>query len=122
MNHETDIDSENLFLKLQAISSATQEAVVVCQRDVIALLALLRQLEQLHREVRDGVFQESLPDNRQMLYALLRNIESEGGWPYIERMRVRELLTKIIASGEFILDDQLSPKFIDSLGDNFPEW
>jgi hypothetical protein len=54
-------------------------------------LALLRQLEKLHKEVRDGAFQESLPDNRQRLYSLLRDIESEGGWPYIERMRLREL-------------------------------
>jgi hypothetical protein len=38
------------------------------------------------------VFQVSLPDNRQALYALLKDIEEEGGWPYIDRMRLRSLL------------------------------
>ncbi|MGL4620345.1 hypothetical protein [Chroococcidiopsis sp.] len=60
--------------------------------DNLALLALLRQLEQLHREIRDGLFQESLPDNRQALYALLKDVETTGGWPYIERLRIQQLL------------------------------
>lgn len=59
------------------------------------LLALLRLLEALHKEVRDGLFQDSLPDNRQALYALLRDIEVGGGWPYINRMRLQAFLSRM---------------------------
>ena len=69
--------------------------VQACDGDVIALLTLLRHLEQLHREIRDGVFQQNLPTNRQRLYSLLRDIESEGGWPYIARMRIQALLVNL---------------------------
>jgi len=61
--------------------------------DGIALLGLLRLLEQLHRDIRDDFFQETLPQNRHQLYSLLRDIESEGGWPYISRIRLREFIT-----------------------------
>lgn len=56
----------------------------------VQLLALLRLLESLHRDIRDGYFQEALPDNRQALYALLKDIEAEGGWPYIYRRRLED--------------------------------
>lgn len=65
------------------------------QGDAIAVLGLLRVLESLHREIRDGMFQECLPQNRQQLYALLRDIEAEGGWPHIPRMRVEALLQSL---------------------------
>ncbi|MGL5084006.1 MAG: hypothetical protein ACRC8A_21175 [Microcoleaceae cyanobacterium] len=64
--------------------------------DPLALLALLRTLESLHQEIRDSLFQETLPDNRQALYHLLREIESQGGWPYIPRMSLRSLQEKIL--------------------------
>jgi hypothetical protein len=92
-NNGTKPESNNLAPELQAIASVVHDATKVCQGDTIALLALLRQLEQLHREIRDGAFQQSLPDNRQALYSLLRNIEAEGGWPYIERMKLQSFLT-----------------------------
>lgn len=95
MSKENNLESGELSCKLQAIATATQDAVQTCQGDVLALLALLRQLEQLHREICDGVFQASLPDNRQKLYSLLKDIESEGGWPYIERMRLQSLLVNL---------------------------
>ena len=60
--------------------------------DLERLLALLRSLEVLHREIRDGLFQEALPNNRQALHRLLREMESEGGWPYIPRMRLQAML------------------------------
>jgi hypothetical protein len=80
--------------ELQQIAIAVLSLADKCRGDNLALLALLRQLEQLHREVRDGMFQDSLPDNRQALYALLRNIETSGGWPYIERLRIHQLLAR----------------------------
>jgi hypothetical protein len=63
--------------------------------DCFELLSLLRTLESLHRQIRDEMFQGTLPDNRQKLYALLREIEENGGWPYIQRMRLKELLTNL---------------------------
>ncbi len=81
--------------KLQVVTDVVQDAVSVCQGDTIALLTLLRQLEFLHREIRDGAFQASLPENRQGLYSLLREIETEGGWPYIERMRLQAFMAKL---------------------------
>lgn len=63
--------------------------------DPIALLGLLRLLEHLHRDICDSLFQESLPGNRQALYGLLREMEAQGGWPYIQRMKLQTLLTHL---------------------------
>jgi hypothetical protein len=92
MSNTKNIDSEKLSYELQAIASVVDDAVQNCQGDVIALLAILRKLEQLHQQIRDGAFQKSLPDNRQGLYSLLKDMESLGGWPYIERMRLQAFL------------------------------
>lgn len=92
---DKSFERENLSQKLQEITSTIGDAVEFCQGDTIALLSLLRKLEMLHRDICDGVFQQSLPDNRHGLYALLREIESEGGWPYIERMRLQDLLSNL---------------------------
>jgi hypothetical protein len=95
MNNGKSVDSQILQSRLQAITTAVQEAATFSQGDVLAILALLRQLELLHREIRDDIFQKHLPDNRQALYGLLRDIETEGGWPYIERMRIQQFLTNM---------------------------
>ena len=58
----------------------------------MALLALLRLLEQCHREICETRFRDALPSNRHTLYTLLRDIEAHGGWPYIQRMKLRTLL------------------------------
>lgn len=79
---ETDIEEIRL-----AVQMAAQKRVKDCE----ALLSLLRQLEDLHRDIRETLFQESLPTNRQHLYYLLRDIEINGGWPYIKRMKLAEL-------------------------------
>jgi hypothetical protein len=63
--------------------------------DPQALLGLLRTLEQLHREIQQGYFQSALPNNRQALYALLRDIEENGGWPYIQRWKLQELFANL---------------------------
>ncbi len=95
MNNNKNVESGELSCKEQAIAAVVHDAVEGCEGDTVALLALLRQLEQLHREIRDGVFQESLPVNRRQLYSLLKDIESEGGWPYIERMRLQTFLANL---------------------------
>ncbi len=68
--------------------------------DCLALLKLLRILNELHSEIRDTLFREALPDNRQRLYRLLKDIEQEGGWPYIRRMKITRLLEHIKEDGD----------------------
>ena len=88
---------------LDAIVETVQIAAQSRQNDSQALLALLRLLEALHRDIRENLFQNSLPDNRQALYALLRDIETDGGWPYIHRMKLQAFLanlTDLPARGE----------------------
>ena len=87
MNNSTDIEA-----KLAAIGTGVQTLAQSCKNDSVALLALLRCLEALHREIREGFFQESLPDSRHGFHTLLKDIESQGGWPYIERMKLQSLL------------------------------
>lgn len=91
------VELRQMSAELQAIATAVRTLAQSCQGDSLALLALLRCLEELHRELRDGLFQSALPDNRQALYKLLKDIETEGGWPYIERMKLQSLLVNLPA-------------------------
>lgn len=78
--------------KLQSLGDTIRALASSLQGENLALLSLLRMLEGLHQEIRDSLFQDSLPDNRQALYSLLKDIEASGGWPYIHRMKLRSLL------------------------------
>jgi len=98
MNSDRDVELGHLQPEMQAIANAIGTLAEQCQGNSLALLSLLRMLEQVHRQIREGVFQESLPDNRQALYALLKDIEEEGGWPYIDRILLRSLLTRLSES------------------------
>lgn len=104
MNLDKDGDSE-LSQQLQAIAAEIRSLAQSHQGDSLALLALLRALEQTHREIRENLFQAALPDSRQRLYALLKDIEEEGGWPYIERMTVRSLQQNLQERGACHPDD-----------------
>lgn len=95
MNRDTDLDSKQLQGKLQAITADILGLADSHQGNPLALLALLRALEQSHRQIRENLFQASLPDSRQVLYALLRDIEESGGWPYIDRMKLQLLLCNL---------------------------
>ena len=77
---------------LLAISELIHQETQTVADDSEALLALLRLLEKLHREIRDDFFLKTLPTNRQALYALLRDIEQNGGWPYIPRFKLKKFL------------------------------
>lgn len=94
-NHDR-LNAEQLELEsqLEAVGTAIRNLAHSREGDNLALLSLLRTLEGLHQEIRDSLFQASLPDNRQALYSLLKDIEASGGWPYIHRMKLRSLLTK----------------------------
>ena len=95
MNCDNDLDSQQLQVKLQAITADIHSLANSHQGNSLVLLALLRALEHSHREIRENLFQASLPDSRQALYALLRDIEEEGGWPYIDRMKLQLLLSNL---------------------------
>ena len=93
-------DSDELNELVQTVWSAAQRR----QGDCLALLDLLRRLERLHYDIRDTLFCDALPNNRQRLYRLLKDIEQEGGWPYIQRMQLLSLvdqLEKTERSSEF---------------------
>jgi hypothetical protein len=114
MSNPNSFASGQFSQQLQAIATAVHDVSRMAQGDTIALLNLLRHLEQLHRDIRDGAFQESLPDNRQKLYSLLKDIESEGGWPYIERMRLKTFLATL-PPGAMANDQDQPPENGDDL-------
>ena len=104
MNRDKDLDSKQLHVKLEAITAEICSLANTYKGDSVALLTLLRALEQLHREIREDFFQASLPDSRHGLYSLLRDIEEAGGWPYIERMKLRSLMENLLKA-EVYSDD-----------------
>ncbi len=92
---DSDVNIESELPDFEQIASSIKTLAEASKGDSIKLLALLRLLESLHREVCEGLFQESLPDNRQALYALLRDIEAKGGWPYIRRLGLQSFLINL---------------------------
>ncbi len=80
---------------IEAIVQEIYALAAAAQGDPIELLHILRALEQSHRTIQTDYFQLALPDSRQALYALLRNIEENGGWPYIQRWRLQSLLANL---------------------------
>lgn len=93
MSDRNCVKAEQLEASLQSIADTIWSLAHDRQGDNLALLSLLRTLEGLHQQIRDSLFQDSLPDNRQALYSLLKDIEASGGWPYIHRMKLRSLLS-----------------------------
>lgn len=94
---------DELRRDLQAIAELVQSVAQRHSGDGIALLALLRVLEASHRQICDSLFQDALPESRQHLYSFLRDMESQGGWPYIPRMKLRSLIESL----EPALQDEL---------------
>jgi hypothetical protein len=91
----TDLTQKGNITELETITVMVQSAANKYQGNSLTILALLRLLEGLHREIRDSLFLESLPSDRQALYALLKNIEEERGWPYIYRIKLQSLMKNL---------------------------
>ena len=87
--------NHDLTAKFSQISAEINQLAQQNQNDVCFLLALLRNLEQIHRQIRTSMFEASLPSSRNKLYDLIKDIEEQGGWPYIERMKLQQLLKNI---------------------------
>jgi hypothetical protein len=85
-------ENANLTSLIAQVSAVSHDLAATHQHDVVELLAILRILERLHREIREDYFQDALPNNRHGLYSLLIEIEENGGWPYIDRLKIQSLL------------------------------
>ena len=111
MSNNQNLEPDSPDGSLENLSSAVRQLANAHQGDSLKLLALLRTLESLHQEVRETSFQSALPDSRQALYTLLKDIEASGGWPYIHRMRLQSFLSKLPTA----LDSELTLLSADGL-------
>jgi len=85
--------NENQNLLQTSLNELKQQFLALangCDDDLWQILLILRSLEEIHRDIREELFEPSLPNNRQKLYQLLKEIDESGGWPYIPRMRLQE--------------------------------
>ncbi|MFW6264457.1 MAG: hypothetical protein ACOC3E_02955 [Cyanobacteriota bacterium] len=96
MSTDQNLGSKPLETQLEEFSTRVWAIAQQYQEDSQTLLVLLRMLEQLHREIREEMFVPSLPNRRQPLYDLLKDIEEMGGWPYIERMKLQAFLESFL--------------------------
>lgn len=80
--------ADDLEPHLEALLTIAEQ----CSGQPEALLDLLRRIEKLHRTIQDGPFRSSLPSDRNGLFALLSEMESSGGWPYIPRLQLRTFI------------------------------
>ena len=85
--------SETIQEKLQPALKTLRELSELHRDDPESLLLILRDLEALHRDIQDDAFRESLPEDRQQLFALLKTMERSGGWPSIPRLQLRTFIT-----------------------------
>ncbi|MBE9142605.1 hypothetical protein [Planktothrix mougeotii] len=92
MDSHTQLDLSASLTQLESLADEVWTLAKTAEGNSLELLAILRILEQLHQDIRDSLFQQSLPDNRQQLYHLLREIESQGGWPYIPRSSLKSVM------------------------------
>jgi hypothetical protein len=91
----TELSSTSVTNRLAEIATEIHELADLSEGDPLALLHLLRTLEQLHRDIQQDYFQAALPNSRQALYALLRDIEENGGWPYVQRWKIQALFANL---------------------------
>ena len=95
MTQDQDAKSIDSVSLLQNIAKDICALAENNQHNSLFLLSLLRDLEQIHRQIRIEYFDAALPQTRNDLYKFVRDIEDKGGWPYIERMRLKDLLKNL---------------------------
>ena len=95
MTQDSDTSKNDSHSILEDTAKSVRALAQKNRGDSLFLLSLLRDLEKIHRQIRVEFFEDALPQTRNDLYQFVRNIEEKGGWPYIERMRLKELLQKM---------------------------
>jgi len=91
-----ETDWSQRFAKWQA---EAQLLAAEAEGNPIALLAVLREMEGVHRRLQEGALRNSLPADRRRLFALLQAIEQSGGWPYIPLLQIKTLLEHLSSEG-----------------------
>ena len=91
----TETDVSTVQKRLKPILDSLHAMADEYRREPEVLLLLLREIEALHRDVQDGPFRESLPEDRQRLFRVLKTMEKSGGWPYIPRLQLRTFITML---------------------------
>ena len=86
--------------ELEAISNRLWQLAQDQKGDPSGLLQILRVVEVVHKRIRDDLFQPALPTSRHELFNLLRDIETNGGWPHIYRMKINEICQYLEQSEE----------------------
>ena len=79
MNCDRDLDKNHLDEKLEEISTVVWATAQQCQGNTMLLLSLLQSLELLHRQIREEIFQPSLPDTRQKLLSIAQGNSGNRG-------------------------------------------
>ena len=93
-----NLDTSNVSSDSSILGDTAKHICALAEKnsdDSLFLLSLLRDLEKIHRRIRVGFFEGALPQTRNDLYQFVRDIEEKGGWPYIERMRLKDLLQNL---------------------------
>jgi hypothetical protein len=90
---------------IEAISTQIKLLALQSKDDPIEILHILRVLEQLHNEICNDILQPALPNSRHGLFDLLRDIESNGGWPHIYRRNLNQLFEHLQLSTQDLLAD-----------------
>jgi hypothetical protein len=97
--YDSSPQAPNSPVNLETLGQLITQLAEQSKADELQILGLLRLLERSHQTIREQYFQPLLPCDRHRLYKLLREIESQGGWPYIPRIRLKELLDEVEKNG-----------------------
>lgn len=94
------VEQNTVKEELQRLTENIKKLAEESKEDIFTILLILQELESLHRNIRTEMFEPNLPDTRHRLYLLMKHLEEVGGWPYIERMRLRNVCANLIADSE----------------------
>jgi hypothetical protein len=90
------VEQNTLKEELQKLTANIRELAEASKEDIFSVLLILQELESLHQNIRTEMFEPNLPDTRHRLYLLMKHLEEVGGWPYIERMRLRNICANLV--------------------------
>ncbi len=92
--------NSNLTQQLDQIHQDLMAIADHYEKDNQSLLKILRELEATHRTICENYFYPNLPNRRRNLYNLLRDIEEQGGWPFIARPKLKLFIENYLNHAE----------------------